>query len=67
VYNILDSLFFSIDMLLPIISFDKRHETEIFSNENGYRTWVVYYFYIHQFVGYFLAFFFAAGLSGLTK
>jgi hypothetical protein len=66
-YHVLDSLFFSFDLLLPIISLDIRHESEIVNDEKSYHPLAVYYFYIHQAVGYLLAFFLVAGLAGLTK
>jgi uncharacterized protein YjbI with pentapeptide repeats len=64
-YNILNSFFFSFDMLLPIINLDKHHEAEIFNDRT--HNIVQCYFYVHQIVGYLLAFFLVAGLSGLAK
>jgi hypothetical protein len=59
-----DHLFCSFDMLLPIIEFDKRHAEEVLKHPgNGVR----YYFYVHQLIGYLLAFFLVAGLAGITK
>ena len=71
IYNIITSIFFSFDMLLPIISLNPQHELEIFGEkdnpDNDYHPFVILYFYIHQTAGYVLAFFLAAGLAGLTK
>ena len=54
-------LFYSLDMLLPIIKLRQRHyEIDL----NGF---VRYYFYFHQIMGYVLASFLIAGLSGLTR
>ena len=53
--------FYSLGKLLPIVKLDKRHDDPISIN------WVQYYFYFHQLIGYVLAFFLVAGLSGLTK
>jgi hypothetical protein len=53
--------FYSLGKLLPIVKLDKRHDEPISIN------WVQYYFYVHQLIGYVLAFFLVAGLSGLTK
>lgn len=59
--RLLDDIFYSIDLLLPIIDLDKRF-SEI--TLNG---WAKYYFYVHKMMGYVLASFIIAGLSGLTK
>jgi len=53
---------YSLDRLLPIIQFDRRHYDDV--NLIGFTR---YYFYIHQIMGYALASFLIAGLSGLTK
>ncbi len=54
-------LWYSLDMLLPIIELDKSHyDIEL-------EGWVRVYFYIHKIFGYVLALFLIAGLSGLTK
>ena len=54
-------LFYSLDMLLPIIQLRQRHY------EIDLKGLVRYYFYFHQIMGYVLASFLIAGLSGLTK
>jgi hypothetical protein len=54
-------LWYSLDMLLPIIELDKSHyDIEL----DG---WVKEYFYVHKIFGYVLALFLIAGLSGLAK
>jgi hypothetical protein len=57
----LDIFFYSLGKLLPIVKLDKRYDEPIPVH------WVQYYFYIHQLIGYVLAFFLIAGLTGLTK
>lgn len=56
-----DDFFYSVDMLLPIVDLDKRF------SELNVIGWAKYYFYIHKTMGYILASFIIAGLSGLTK
>lgn len=52
---------YSIDMLLPIIRLrDAHYKIDL----NG---WARYYFYLHKTMGYVLASFLIAGLSGLTR
>jgi uncharacterized protein YjbI with pentapeptide repeats len=52
---------YSVDMLLPIIRLRELHyEIELAG-------WARYYFYFHKLMGYVLASFLVAGLSGLTK
>ena len=55
-------LWYSLDMLLPIIHLRERHYTNVDLN-----TWAKYYFYFHKIMGYVLIFFVLAGLSGLTE
>jgi hypothetical protein len=52
---------YSFDMLLPIIKLRERHYDIDLSG------WPRYYFYFHKIMGYVLASFLIAGLSGLTK
>ena len=52
---------YSLDMILPIIQLDERNYQ---INLSGF---ALYYFYLHKLVGYVLASFIVAGLSGLTK
>jgi hypothetical protein len=52
---------YSFDMLLPLIKLREQH----YSME--LRGWPRYYFYVHKIMGYVLASFLIAGLSGLTK
>ncbi len=52
---------YSLDMLLPIIRLDDTHYTIRLSG------FARYYFFFHQIMGYTLALFLIAGLSGLTK
>jgi len=56
-----DKIVFSIDMLLPIIKLrEKDYQIDL-------KGPLAYYFYIHKIMGYVLASFLIAGLSGLTK
>ncbi len=52
---------YRLDMLLPAIRLREQHY------EVGLKTGAKYYFYIHKIIGYSLAFFLLAGLSGLTR
>ena len=52
---------FSFDMLLPIVKLREYHYSV------DLRGWARYYFYFHKVMGYVLASFLIAGLSGLTK
>jgi hypothetical protein len=52
---------YSIDMLIPIVRLRDAH----YKVDLG--GWARYYFYLHKVVGYALASFLIAGLSGLTK
>ena len=52
---------YSLDLLLPIIQLRPKHY------EIDLQGSVRYYFYFHQIMGYVLASFLIAGLSGLTK
>jgi hypothetical protein len=52
---------YSFDMLLPIIKLREKHyEIELDS-------WPRYYFYLHKIMGYVLASFLIAGLTGIAK
>jgi hypothetical protein len=54
-------LAYSFDMLLPIVRLrDMRYQLDL-------KSWVRYYFYVQKIMGYVLASFLIAGLSGLTK
>ena len=54
-------LFYSLDLLLPIVRLrDYHHQIQL-------RGVARYYFYFHKLVGYFLASVLIAGFSGLTK
>jgi len=55
------SLVYSLDMLLPIVTLNESHKLDQLSH--GY----AYYFYLHKVMGYVLASFLIAGLSGLSK
>jgi hypothetical protein len=56
-----DKIVFSIDTLLPIIRLrEKNYRVDLHGG-------VAYYFYFHKIMGYVLASFLIAGLSGLTK
>jgi hypothetical protein len=54
-------LAFSFDILLPIIRLRDRHY------QIDLQSWARYYFYVHKIMGYILASFLIAGLTGLTK
>jgi hypothetical protein len=54
-------LAYSVDMFLPIIELRKKHYDIDLSR------WPRGYFYVHKAVGYVLALFLVAGLSGLTR
>jgi hypothetical protein len=52
---------YSFDILLPIIRLrDKHYAIDL-------KTWARYYFYVHRIMGFLLASFLLAGVSGLTK
>lgn len=57
----IDRFFYSLDMLLPIIVLDKVHESIKLSQP------LRVYFYFVKIIGFVLASFIVAGLSGLTK
>jgi hypothetical protein len=52
---------YSFDMLLPVIKLREKHYSIDLKGPARY------YFYVHKLMGYILASFLAAGLSGLTK
>jgi len=54
-------LSYSFDMLLPVIRLRDRHY------QMDLHGWARYYFYAHKIMGWVLASFLVAGLSGLTK
>lgn len=54
-------LSYSFDMLLPVIRLRESHY------QIDLRGWPRYYFYVHRLMGWALASFLVAGLSGLTK
>jgi hypothetical protein len=54
-------LAYSFDILLPIIRLrDKHYKIDL-------KNWARYYFYVHRIMGFLLASFLVAGVSGLTK
>jgi hypothetical protein len=53
--------FYSLDMILPLIRLDERNY------KIALEGFARFYFYIHISIGYLLATFFVAGISGLTK
>ena len=61
-WSFLDTVFYSLDMLLPIIRLNEQHYSDV-----QLQGVTKYYFYGHQIFGYLLVFFLLAGLSGLTK
>jgi hypothetical protein len=60
-HTVLDSLAFSIDLLLPVVRLREIHyDLDLPGSER-------YYFYFHQLVGYLLAVYLVASFSGLFK
>jgi len=61
IHSTIDKVFFSLDLLLPIIKLQGSHyEIQLTGG-------IKYYFYCQQIMGYILASFLVAGLSGITK
>jgi uncharacterized protein YjbI with pentapeptide repeats len=58
-----DTYAFSLDLLLPVVKLNECHSKILSKLPDLPR----YYFYIHEFVGYFFGTFVLAGLSGITK
>lgn len=54
-------LAYSLDMLLPLIKLQDKHEKYELPG------WRLYYFYLHKMVGWILASFILAGLAGITQ
>ncbi len=63
-WGIIKVLGISFDMLIPLVKLDESH-FRVFSQEMA--GWQYYYFFLHKVVGYVLASFVLAGLSGITK
>jgi len=61
-YNMPYGIAYSLDLLLPVIKLREYHYDKI-----DLQSWARYYFYFHQLMGYVIAAFLAAGLSGLVK
>jgi hypothetical protein len=59
-YNFFYGAIYSFDLLLPIIKLREAHY------DIDLHGWIRYYFYLHKIMGYVLAGFLAAGLTGLT-
>jgi hypothetical protein len=59
-YNLIYGLFYSFDLLLPLIRLRERHY------QIGLNGWVRYYFYFHKVMGYVLTSFLIAGIAWLT-
>lgn len=59
-----DRVFFSFDMLVPIIELDKRHRADYAPGLTRYRR---IYFYVQTILGYVLAVYLIAGISGLAQ
>jgi hypothetical protein len=55
-----DSFFYSLQKLIPFLEVEKLDQVQLGRFARGY-------FYLHHLVGYVLALFIAAGLSGLTQ
>lgn len=60
-YNMPYGVAYSFDLLLPIIRLREKHY------KIDLHGWVRYYFYVHRIMGYVLASFLIAELSGLIK
>jgi len=60
-YSLPYGIFYSFDLLLPIIRLREKHY------QIDLRGWVRYYFYFHKIMGYVLGGFLIAGISGLVK
>ena len=60
-YSLPYGIFYSFDLLLPIIRLREKHYK---IDLNG---WIRYYIYVHRIMGYVLASFLIAGISRLTK
>jgi hypothetical protein len=60
-YNMPFGIAYSFDMLLPIVRLREKHY------QIDLKSWARYYFYAHKIMGYVLASFLIAGLSGLVK
>lgn len=60
-YSLPYGIFYSFDLLLPIIRLREKHY------QIDLKGWIRYYFYVHRIMGYVLASFLIAGISGLTK
>jgi hypothetical protein len=56
-----DGIAYSLDMLLPIMKLREGHA------DIDLKGWARYWFYLDKLMGYVLASFLIAGLSGLTK
>ena len=62
IHKISDAMFYSLDMLLPIIRLRELHYKNV-----DLKTRARYYFYFHKIMGYVLTFFLIAALSGLAS
>ena len=62
IHKLLDTMFYSLDMLLPIIRLRELHYKNV-----DLKTGARYYFYFHKIMGYVLTFFLIAALSGLAS
>jgi hypothetical protein len=60
-YSLPYGIFYSFDLLLLIIRLREKHY------KVDLKGWIRYYFYVHRIMGYVLASFLIAGISGLTK
>ena len=61
-YSKIQAIIYSIDLLLPVIELDREHYENVTLPAPA-----TYYFHVHKIMGYGLAFFVIAGLSGLTS
>ena len=62
IHKLSDAMFYSLDMLLPIIRLRELHYKNV-----DLKTWARYYFYLLKIMGYVLTFFLIAVLSGLAS
>ena len=57
-----ESMAYSFNLLLPIVKLNEAYKIT-----KDFVGWQLYYFYVHQIIGYLLGLFIIAGLSGITK
>ena len=63
-HRCLDAIVFSLDFLLPVVELDRKNYEDYFPRLEARER---YYFYFHRLMGFALASFVIAGLSGFVK